>query len=187
MIAKLAFAPGRARAWNVAAASILTAVPFLWFALLTLSYTPVWRNSESLWTHAVRTSHDDRAAAYLSVELIRQGRFAEAERVLTQANALGSAGYMSLAFLHLRNDRAEEALRATDRAIEAERIQPLAPVDRAKLLTLRGSALAKLQRGAEAAEAWRSALALDPDNARARAALDAQRNTGAGTTSEPAP
>jgi protein O-mannosyl-transferase len=186
LIAKMAFAPGRARAWNAAVAVIATTVPFLWFALHTRHYTPVWRNSESLWAYAVQSSRDDRAVAAYSAELIRQQRFSEAERVLTKAEALGSAGYMYLALLHLRNERAEEALRATDRATAAERIQPLHPTDRSKLLYLRGSALAKLERRAEAAEAWRSALALDPSNARARAALAAERRSGAGATREPA-
>jgi len=111
----------------------------------------------------------------------------EAEGVLTEAEVLGAAGYRALAFLLLREDRAEEALRATDRGIEAEHLQSVAPVDRAKLLTLRGSAFAKLQRRAEAAEAWRSALELDPGNAGAREALDAHRKAADGGAAESAP
>src|SRR5207244_8193937 len=117
------------------------------------------------------TSHDDRAAAALSAELIRQERFDEAERVLTRADALGSAGHMFLALLYLRKDRFEDALRATDKATAAERIQPLEPKDPWKPMHMRGAALAGLNRPTEAVEAWKAALVLDPENARARAAL----------------
>ena len=172
-IVRLSFVPWRLRALNVAIALILTAVPATWFALLTWNYTPAWRNSESLWTYAVATSRDDRAVAALSAELIRQERFAEAEHVLTRAEALGSSGHMFLARLYLRKGRNEDALRETDRATAAERVQPLHPKDRSKLMHLRASALAKLSRPAEAAETWRLALELDSDNTSARAALRA--------------
>lgn len=178
-IARLAFVPGRSRAWNRAVALTVTAVPVLWFAAHTRSYTPVWRSTESLWTYAVATSQDDRAAAALAAELIQQSRYEEAERVLTRAPLLGSPGYMYLALLHLRKDRAAEALRATDRALEADRTQPLLPKDRSKLLYMRGSAFAELQRPAEAASAWREALEIDPTNAQARRALERATEAGA--------
>jgi tetratricopeptide (TPR) repeat protein len=92
--------------------------------------------------------------------------------VLTEAPALGSAGYMDLAFLYLREGRAEDALRATDRALEVTRVQPLAPPDRAKLLAIRGNALAQLHRPADAVAMWKESLALDPHNPQARAGLD---------------
>jgi tetratricopeptide (TPR) repeat protein len=172
-ISKLAFVPWRLRALNVVVALLLTAAPALWFAGLTWHYTPAWRNSESLWTYAVATSRDDRAASALSAELIRQSRFEEAERVQTQASLIGTAGYMNLAFLYLRRDQFEKALHATDQAIETLRVQPLPREDRSKLMFLRATALANLQHPAEAMTALRNALELDPNNASARATLEA--------------
>jgi protein O-mannosyl-transferase len=177
-IAQLSFVPWRSRQLNAAVAVMLTALPVIWFGLRTWHYTPVWRDSESLWGYAVATSHDDRAAAAYSAELMRQRRFEAAEQVLTRAPALGSAGHMYLAHLYLKKGRNEEALRETDLASAAERVQPLQPKDRSKLMHVRATALAKLKRSAEAMETWKTALALDPDNVRARAALSAlQRGT----------
>lgn len=162
----------RPRAWNVAVAALLIAPLLLWFAALTWNYTPVWRNSEALWTYAAAHSRDGRAATALSRALIQQRRFEEAERVLTGSETLGANGYLHLAIVYLEQNRVEDALRASDQAIALGRIRPPSPRDAAKLMWIHGVALAKLDRDEEAMRAWEAALRFDPDNAEARASLD---------------
>ncbi len=60
-------------------------------------------------------------------------------------------------------------------------------LDSAKLLWIRGVVLAKLDRPADAVEAWKAAVVFDPDNAEARAALAGEPEGGAGAAIKPAP
>jgi hypothetical protein len=164
----------RAPAWNAAVAVALTAVALWWFAAHAWSYTPAWRNSETLWTYAAARSLDGRAATALSAALIRQQRFEEAEQVLTESKTLGANGYLHLAILYLEQNRTDDALRASEQAIAIARIQTPTPTDASKLMWIRGVILAKLGRDAEAIAAWEAALVFDPANRQARAALDAR-------------
>jgi tetratricopeptide (TPR) repeat protein len=87
------------------------------------------------------------------------------QRVLAAATVLGTAGYMHFALVYLGQNRLEDALRATDRAIETARVEPLFPNDMAKRMAIRGIALERLHRPADAVEAWKAALVIDPDDA----------------------
>jgi tetratricopeptide (TPR) repeat protein len=187
-IAALAFAPSRSRVWNAATAVLLTAPPLLWFALLAWSATPVWRNSEALWTRAVATSRDGRAFDALAIVLARDGRTEEAERVLRSGPAT-ARGYTELAIAYAGQKRIHDALRATDGGIEATRTQVLLrPQDGAMLYSVRGSVLWLLGRSADATGAWHEALAIDPAEPVARAALRAiERGEDPGAAIQPPP
>ncbi len=185
-VASMAFVPGRSRAWNASVALLLTVPPLVWFAERTWSYTPVWQNSETFWTRAVATSRDGRAVTALSAALIRQARLEEAEKVLTEATALGANGYLHLAIVYLEQNRIDDALGATDQAIARARVSPPPPADAAKLMWIRGVILAKLGRLDDAGEAWKAALIFDPEQAEARAALDGLGGEG-GAAIQPAP
>ncbi|HKA15824.1 MAG TPA: hypothetical protein VKH41_12450, partial [Myxococcota bacterium] len=90
--------------------------------------------------------------------------------------------------VYLEQNRLEDALGATDRAVQAARSSPPPPRDSARLLWIRGVVLAKLDRPADAEQAWKAALVFDPDNAEARAALEGgQPESGAGAAIKPAP
>jgi tetratricopeptide (TPR) repeat protein len=178
-IVNLAFARGVSRA-GIVVAMMLTALPIALYAFRTWNYTPAWRNSESLWTRAVATSHrDDRPATALSKVFLQQRRFAEAERVLTAAPELGPIGYLHLAIAYQKQDRIDDALRACERGVASARRRPPAPEDAAKLMHLHGVLLAQRNRSDEAMEAWRAALVFDPDHLGARAALRAAERDAA--------
>jgi len=187
-IVALAFAPSRPRVWNAATAVLLTAPPLLWFALLAWSMTPVWRNSEALWTRAVATSRDGRAFDALATVLAREGRTEEAERVLDSGPAT-ARGYTQLAIAYAEQKRIHDALRATDGGIEAARTQVLLrPQDGATLYSVRGVVLWMLGRPADATKAWHEALAIDPAEPGARAALGAiERGEDPGAAIQPPP
>jgi tetratricopeptide (TPR) repeat protein len=172
-IAAVAHSPSRSRAWNAGFALALTAPLFLWFAQHTWAATPVWRNSESLWRRAAATSRDDRAHGALATALSEQGRLAEAEQVLLHGPATANA-FRQLAMLYVEQKRLAEALRMTDESLDVARTQPPPRrEDSAQLLYVRGVVLWKMGRAADATEAWNGALAIDPNQPQARAALGA--------------
>ena len=169
---------GAARArpvWRALAVAAFSAAIATSFVRTAWRYTPVWRDSESLWSYAVAHSRDGRAATSLSAALIRQERLAEAERVLRSAPELGANGHLHLAIVYMKQDRVAEALSATDEALRLSGLQTPRPQDLAKLLWLRGVVLSRLGRGDEAVAAWEQAVAADPENLEARQLLDAAR------------
>ncbi len=161
--------------WRHVALVAFTAAFALPFVRTAWAYTPVWRDSESLWSYAVAHSRDGRAATSLSAALIREGRLDEAESVLRTAPALGANGHLHLAIVHMKRDEVEAALAETEEALRLTGIQTPRPQDLAKLLWLRGVALGRLGRGDEAVAAWEEAVRADPANREARELLDLAR------------
>ena len=188
-IAALAFRPSRPRVWNAATAVALTAAPFLWFTLLAWSMTPVWKNSETLWTRAVATSRDGRAYVALAHLLASDGRTAQAESVLLAGPAT-AASFLQLAILYAQQSRLDDALRATDQSLEMAPTEspPLRREVLADLYFVRGAVLWMLGRPADATEAWRESLATNPEHRGASATLGAiERGEDPGAAIQPRP
>lgn len=124
-----------------------------------------------------RMSTDDakRAAARRIVEraraAFRDGRHGDTADLLERAVAIDGGfaeSYMLLAFLHLKKGSHDVALAFLDKA------QQLAAVQReslAEIESLRGTVLEELGRREAARHAYERALALSPENVRARAGL----------------
>jgi tetratricopeptide (TPR) repeat protein len=129
-------------------------------AALTARQIPVWRDSESLWRHAVAVNRDSHMAQYnLGVALAREGRVAEARAAYEEAlrarpryaEALAGLGALDLA-----EGRPEEAAARLRDALAAW------PTNGEALANL-GIALARTGKRDEALAAYDAARRLRPD------------------------
>ena len=68
-----------------AALALLCALPALWFAAPAWRYTPVWRDSLSMWSYAAQTSRFGQGAIGLVTTLQEAGRLDEALRAADRA------------------------------------------------------------------------------------------------------
>jgi tetratricopeptide (TPR) repeat protein len=101
------------------AAMAATAAIVAGFTLQTLRHSGIWKDSESLWSFAVTKSEDYRVLDNLADVRIGQKRWDEAERMLKiSARTENVAAYQSLGSLYCTEGRLDEALAATDRALE---------------------------------------------------------------------
>lgn len=159
---------------ELATTALLGGLAAFHFASITWNYTPVWRNSESLWSYANVHSRDGRVAVSLSDAMLERGAAAEAVAVLEKTEVPGLKGYINLAKGHLALGQHRDALRATDRALAELPRDSEAPESfvLSHLHHARGAAFWGLGRQAEAAEAWRAALRADPSNHAARRRLE---------------
>ncbi len=158
--------PGKGRVW---AAGIAAAILVVAFAARTLSASRVWRDSESLWTYALTKSRDYRVFNNLADVRIGQKRWAEAERLLKQGAAVPNVvSYQSLGVLYYSLRRFDEALLATDRAIEIQSKRRHDPSVLAELHYNRGAILWSQGKAASAIDEWNAALREDPGHAQAR-------------------
>lgn len=160
---------------QIAFCALLTLLPAQHFAGTTWRHTPVWQDSESLWAFATRTSRDPRAIAGLSGALIRQERFADAERVLLETPKLGVEGLLHLSIAYLNLERLEEALAASERAMQQASLELPPRYTATKLLMIRGAIFWQLDRAEEAERSWEDALKVFPDNVEAQRMLDFAR------------
>ncbi len=171
------------------------AVLALWLVglgALTWRLSWVWRDSESLWTYALRQDNESPIAhSNLSVILIQQGRYAEAHEHLDAAIRLNpeyEQAHANLAALLAREDRFEEAgeVRARlgyllikhgriDRAVQLFREEVmLRPNDPAMHNNL-GAALYARGEVAAAIQEFEAALRINPGDEKAKKNLDAAR------------
>ena len=158
--------PGKSRVW---AAGLAAAILVVAFAARTLSTSRVWRDSESLWTYALTKSRDYRVFNNLADVRIGQKRWAEAERLLKQgANVENVVSYQSLGVLYYSLRRFDEALLATDRAIEIQSKRSHDASVLAELHYNRGAILWSQGNAASAIEEWNAALRENPGHAQAR-------------------
>ena len=158
--------PGKGRVW---AAGIAAAILVVAFAARTLSASRVWRDSESLWTYALTKSRDYRVFNNLADVRIGQKRWAEAERLLKQgASVENVVSYQSLGVLYYSLRRFDEALLATDRAIEIQSKRSHDASVLAELHYNRGAILWSQGNAASAIEEWNAALRENPGHAQAR-------------------
>ncbi len=136
------------------------------FSALTFHQLYFWHDSITLWTRAI-TMTDGRSATAedeLAEALVSAGRKEEAVphfRAATEINPLDPIGQLSLGYEAMNQGNAGEALSRFQKVLEA---QPDASV---MAYARRGSASIYRHRGdnMRAAENYRAALALSPDDA----------------------
>ncbi len=164
--AELAFRWPKTR---VAIIGLASAACLSW-TILTAQQIQSWRNSETLFRHALQvTTNNYVAFTNLGVALRTQGRVDEAMRDFTEA--LGIRPH----FVDARNDLAEALLvegRAADAIPNLEDALRTKP-DFADAHVNLGAAYEKLGRPADAAREYRAALALQPGSAVAHSGLGA--------------
>src|SRR5438876_410804 len=139
------------------------------FALRTVSYSKIWKDSESLWTFAATKSLDYRVFNNLADVRMQQKRWKDAERLLKRAATVENVtSYQSLGVLYYSLHRYDEALQATDRAIEIQARKRPDPTLEAELHFNRGAIVWLQGQNARAVVEWRRSLSLDPRHAQAR-------------------
>ena len=154
----------RALAVGVVALALL-----IGFTLRTLSYSKVWKDSDSLWTFAMTKSLDYRVFNNLADVRMQQKRWAEAERLLRRgATVENVTSYQSLGVLYYGLGRYDEALRETDRAIGIQATKRRDQALEAELHFNRGAIFWQEGQRARAVEEWRTAVTFDPGHAQAR-------------------
>ena len=159
-------AGGQAMVTRALVAAGLTAVPFTLFALRTLEYMPVWRNSEALWTHTVRHSRDFRARNNLAQVRLAQKRYDDAERLYREAAEVDNiVSHQGLATVYYSRQRYDDARRSIDRAFEIAATKRTDASDMAELLYTRGAIHWVRNERAQAIEDWESALRFEPGHA----------------------
>ena len=151
------------------AAGLAVLILLAGFALRTVSYSRIWKDSESLWTFAATKSLDYRVFNNLADVRMQQKRWKDAERLLKRAATVENVtSYQSLGVLYYSLHRYDEALQATDRAIEIQARKRPDPTLEAELHFNRGAIVWLQGQNARAVEEWRRSLSLDPRHAQAR-------------------
>jgi hypothetical protein len=153
-------------------AALATVAIALGFALRTLHYSTVWKDSDSLWSYALTKSNDYRAFNNLAEVRIRQGRWAEAESLLkVSAKHENITAYQSLGVLYYDTHRMDQALVATDRALEILSKQKPIPALSAELHFNRGAIFWAQGKVPVAIAEWQTTLREDPSHAQAKEQL----------------
>ncbi len=155
--------------WKTAVAAAIVVAVAAGFAIRTLQYSKVWRNSETLWTYAMTKSSDYRVFNNLAQVRSQQKRWDEAEALLYRGTAVENVtSYQGLGVLHYTLGKYDQALRETDRAIEIETRKRRDPAVAAELRFNRGAILWSLGKSEAAVGEWRAALLMNPKHAQAR-------------------
>jgi tetratricopeptide (TPR) repeat protein len=153
-----------ARRWVAGLAVVVCAG----MAVATAAQVRKWRDSTSLFEHALRVTQNNHVAHInLGLVLTHEGRFEEAEAHLHEAIRIAPRSALAMGLLGdvlVRTDRPLVALRAYEQAL---RIHP----DSARWLGGRGSAQLKVGNADAAIESYRQALARNPDSAPLHASL----------------
>jgi len=163
------------------------------FSIQTLRYLPVWRDSDSFWSHVESTTRGSLGRLGLAKVRIAQGRLDEAEALLRRTPGGPTLPLLTtLADLRWRQGRPEAALEALARAIDhvrgarpgyGETAQERRTI--AHLQVRRGELYEEMGDLERALDEFRGARRLAPDHAgarrreqRAQRRLDAQRGSG---------
>jgi tetratricopeptide (TPR) repeat protein len=137
----------------------------VWAASVQTSY---WRNSETLWTHALAvTPSNDVAENNLGIVLLGQNRLDEAITQFESALALRSengAAHANLAKAFVQKGELDQAISHYYKYLE---IEP----ENAETRNIFGTILLQKGRVAEAISQWQNALAVDPENGNAKSNL----------------
>lgn len=158
-----------ATAVRAAVAAGLTALPLALFTARTLQAMPVWRNSETLWTHAIQRSRDFRARNNLAQVRLGQKRYDDAERLYREASGVDNiVSYQGLATVYYSQRRYDDALREIDRAFEIAAARRVDPADMAELEYTRGAIHWVRNDRDRAIASWEAALQVQPGHAGAR-------------------
>jgi len=145
------------------AAVVLAAL--VWAASVQTSY---WRNSETLWTHALAvTPSNDVAENNLGIVLLGQNRLDEAITQFESALVLRSengATHANLAKAFVQKGELDQAISHYYKYLE---IEP----ENGETRNIFGTILVQKGRVAEAISQWQNALAVDPENGNAKSNL----------------
>lgn len=137
-------------------------------ASLTQRQTAIWKNSESLFTHAIQATHDNAEAyAHLGLAYLRADKAAEAIAPLEEAVRIRpnlKEAHTSLGVAYRLTGQLEKAIAAHE---ESLRIDPNQAVAHANL----GIAYAALGNYADAERHLREALRIDPNMTTAKETL----------------
>jgi tetratricopeptide (TPR) repeat protein len=141
-------------------APALAVAALLALAARTSQQLPAWRDSTTLYTHALAVNEANPTAhANLGAELVRQGRTDEArvhfERCI-ELSARCTTGRDNLGALLLDEGRVDEAVTRFEESLRID-------ADSAEAHEGLGQALARLGRSTEAEAHYREALRLEPD------------------------
>ncbi len=149
-------------------ATLSAAALLLLLGIVTARQARVWRDPEILWRSALRADPRNYLALYnLGVEMIQQGRYAQAKEAYAAALALqpnDSETLGGLGALALNEGRLDEAGAYLEQAVALDARNAIALTNLGIYRSRRGD-----RDGAEAA--YRGALALKPDNAEAIGSL----------------
>jgi len=147
------------------AAALLVIGALSWSALIQTSY---WRDSETLFTHALAvTTNNDVAQNNLGIVFLQKGQLDEAISRLQAAIDLrpeNGPAHNNLAKALLQKDRLPEAMVHYRKLLE---IEP----DNVEARNILGTALIQQGRVREAIEQWQEALAIEPENGNAASNL----------------
>ena len=147
------------------AAGILAGGAILGLATVAHNQANQWKDDKTLWTHALAVTKDnDYAYEKLATTLQSQGERQESERLYTEALRLNSRLVGSLNNLSI-------LMRARGEYAEGTRLQQMAVNEHPKWGLMRrnlGSALIQEKRPAEAADSFKEALRLEPNDLEAR-------------------
>jgi protein O-mannosyl-transferase len=156
--AGLALVWARYRAGRLAATAV-AAVAAVTLGVLTWNQVHVWRDTDTLWSHALAVSPSARAHMHVGLMLSRQGRIAEGidhVRAGLSINPAFPEGHNAMGMVLVEHGRPKEAEGYLQLAL---RINPKFPEAHSNL----GLALADQERFAEAIVHFETALHLKPD------------------------
>lgn len=161
--ALIKYCSGETRSLRRSAVISLAAVALLVFT--TIPQVRIWRNTETLWSHAIRTDNTDPFVYNnLGFFLMENRRFEEAAQQLERAVALAPQDIKSI----LNYGVALENLNRLDEAVihylRSLKIHPNSAIIHNNL----GSMLMKLGKTDLARQHWQQAIALDPNLSIAR-------------------
>jgi tetratricopeptide (TPR) repeat protein len=154
-------APWRHQRKVLSAAAVVILALLAWGTTLQASY---WRDSETLFTHALAvTSNNDVAENNLGIVYLRKGKLDQAISLLQSAVDLrpeNSPAHENLAKALLQKGRVAEALVHYRKLLE---LQP----DNMEVHNIVGTVLVQQGHVREGIEEWQKVLAIDPDNGNA--------------------
>jgi tetratricopeptide (TPR) repeat protein len=157
---------GWRRQREILSASAAVVISFLsWHAWVQTSY---WRDSETLFTHALAvTSNNDVAENNLGIVFLRKGKLDDAISLLQAAVDLrpeNSPAHENLAKALLQKGQVADALVHYRKLLE---LQP----DNIEVHNIVGTVLIQQGQAREAVEEWQKVLAIQPDNGNATSNL----------------
>ena len=157
------------------------------FGLRTMQYLPVWRDSESLWSHVVETSRSRTARNALAVIRMDQRRFDEAEKLLRESEFPRDAGtYRMFGIFYYKKGDFPEAIRENENGIALCREPPgCLPELLGSLYFNCGVTYRQLRDYRASAQAFDAAFRVNPDNIEARDSAENARRLAA-TAGRPA-
>lgn len=134
------------------------------FALVARVQASYWRDSATLWRHALAvTSNNDVAENNLGIVLLGQGKLEEAIAHFETALSIRSANapaHDNLAKAFLQQGRYDEAM------LHAQKLLELQPENQ-EARNVVGTILAQTGRISEAMDQWKKTIATDPNNGNA--------------------